>query len=176
MILFSNRSLVINTFEWSEDSKIILMSFRMFNPNPNQILLYFSAFYTNLIFWIQNILNPVKVVDNSSINSLTPNCSTLLTPWNNSKEFPVLLPRQSAHEWASWVTLQSFRTNFNRTTCLSLYLLIHFKIHVYMLKPYATCISSTILRISCTDHEFLVKTAPYLGIGIQQVITHTLVY
>ena len=104
----------VSVFELSEKSKnYILISFQILNPNLNltlyiynQVHLHFASCYTNLIFLVQNILDPINVIDNSSINSCTPNCTTLVTPWHNAKKFPVLLPRQLAHEWTPWIKLQ----------------------------------------------------------------------
>ena len=59
--MLTNKSTEISAFELSKKEKKS-MSLGMLNPNPS------------------NILDPVKVVDNSSINSWAPNRSTLVTP------------------------------------------------------------------------------------------------
>ena len=84
----------MSAFELCEKCKKL---FLMSNPNPSsdlkQVNLYFSLCYITLILLVQNMLDPVYVVNDSSISSWAPNCTTLVAPWSNAKEFPVLLPR-----------------------------------------------------------------------------------
>ena len=67
-MMLTNRSSQMSEWEYVRNAKIFGMS----KPSPNshlkQVILYFSLCYITFILLVQNILDPVNVVDNLSVN------------------------------------------------------------------------------------------------------------
>ena len=145
------------------------------------ICIYRILHRINLMFLVQNILDPASVVHNSTKHSRVPNHTTWsTTPWTDAKKFPLLLPLVVG-TWVgplnpSAMNKKIIYTYGGRVLCSTNNMLDKtFNIPKRCIMTYWAYSSSSIFHLSSTDHVISVKILiPIIRVVIQ-FLTDTLV-